>query len=101
MAEKPGRLELDSVVMARTTHVTCALGDEIAILDLESGTYYGLDSVGADVWRMIEKPITVAKVRDALLDLYEVEVARCECDLLDLLAELHSRGLICTVPDHP
>jgi hypothetical protein len=75
-------------------HVSCALGSEIAILNLKSGTYYGLDEIGAAIWSMIEKPTTIAAVRDALLERYEVEPARCESDLLNLLSELNSHGLI-------
>jgi hypothetical protein len=88
------KLELDSVVMARAEHVSCALGAELAILDLGSGMYYGLDEIGAEIWKLIEKPIKMRAVRDALLERYEVEPARCEADLIKLLAELHSRGLI-------
>lgn len=101
MAEQSGKLELDSVVMARAGHVTCALGAEIAILDLGGGAYYGLDEIGAEIWKMIENPIKIRAVRNALLDRYEVEPARCELDLINLLAELRSRGLICMIPEQP
>jgi len=99
MPETSGKLGLDSVIVAGAGHVSCALGSEIAILDPKSGTYYGLDEIGAAIWNMLEKPIKVGAVRDALLERYEVESARCESDLLNLLAELDSRGLICAVPN--
>ena len=99
MPETSGQLGLDSVIVAGAGHVSCALGSEIAILDLKNGAYYGLDEIGAAIWNMLEKPIRVGAVRDALLERYEVEPARGESDLLNLLAELHSHGLICTVPD--
>ncbi len=43
---------------------------------------------------MIQEPRTVHEVRDALLEEYEVEPERCECELLALLQELTVKGLI-------
>ena len=33
--------------------VWTALGDEVVILKLDSGIYFGLDQVGARIWRLI------------------------------------------------
>ncbi len=83
-----------SIVRASTRQVSCHLTGEAAILNLESGVYYGLDEVGARVWTLISEPKRVAEVRDALLQEYEVEPERCERDLLALLASLADAGLI-------
>ena len=33
--------------------ISRAVGDETVILDLESGAYFGLDPVGAQLWALI------------------------------------------------
>jgi hypothetical protein len=74
--------------------VSCDLAGEVAILNLKNSVYYGLDPVGASVWNLIQQPKTFAEIRDALLDIYEVDSAQLESDLQALLGELSEQGLI-------
>ena len=83
-----------SIVVATRDQVSCPLGEESAILGLKTSIYYGLDRVGSRVWSLLQVPRTVGQLRDSLLEEYEVEPARCQADLLDLLANLHREGLI-------
>lgn len=74
--------------------VSCELEGAAAILNLNSGAYHGLDPVGAAVWNLIVNPIAVHAIVDAMVAQFEVDRARCERDLLTLLAKLDERGLI-------
>jgi hypothetical protein len=87
-------LSVDSTVVAAESQVSSDLGGEIAILELKSGAYYGLDDVGAQVWQLIQDPKRVSEIRDALLEEYEVEPERCERDLIALLGRLADKELI-------
>ncbi len=82
-----------SIVTARE-QVSSDLGGEVVILNLKTGIYYGLDNVGAHVWTLLKEPRRVNEIRDSILREYEVEPERCEEDLLALLEELESKGLI-------
>ena len=84
----------DSTVVAAKDQVSSDLGGEVAILDLKAGVYYGLDTVGARIWSLIQEPRTVNEIRDILLEEYEVEPERCERDLLVLLQRLADEGII-------
>ena len=81
-------------VVASNDQVSCDLAGEAAILNLKNSAYYGLDPVGARIWHLIQKPTTVAAVRDTIVEEYDVEPVRCERDLLDLLQKLGAEGLI-------
>jgi hypothetical protein len=70
------------------------LEGEAVILNLETGTYYGLDAVGTRMWKLVQEQGRVDAVLEALLQEYEVEPARCEQDLLGLLHKLNAKGLI-------
>jgi hypothetical protein len=84
----------NSVVVQSTGQVSSDLAGEAVILNLDSGTYYGLDAVGARIWSLIQEPKTLAEVRDAILAEYDVEIERCERDIRTLLEKLASEGLI-------
>jgi hypothetical protein len=85
---------VQSVVVAASEQISCPLGEESAILNLKNSVYYGLDPVGAHVWKLLREPRTVSMLRDALLEQYDVEAGRCEQDLLELLEKMRSEGLI-------
>jgi hypothetical protein len=80
--------------VAAKDQVSSDLGGEVAILDLQAGTYYGLDNVGARVWSLIQEPRTVVEIRDIIVSEYEVEPDRCERDLIALLQRLADKRLI-------
>ena len=87
-------VSLGSTVVATEGQVSSDLGDEVAILDFRAGMYYGLDSVGARVWNLIQEPRTTREIRDILTSEYEVDPFRCERDLVALLQRLVDEGLI-------
>lgn len=83
-----------STVVASKGQVSSDLGDEVAILDLDAGMYYGLDEAGARIWELIQEPRMVGDIRDTLVLEYDVEPDRCERDLVDLLQKLVGEGLV-------
>jgi hypothetical protein len=87
-------LRTSSIVVVAKEQVSCPLGEEAAVLNLKNSVYYGLDSVGARVWTLLQQPRSVGELRDTLLSEYEVEARRCEQDLLTLLESMRSEGLI-------
>lgn len=87
-------ITLDSLVCATADQVSCDLDGEAAILNLKSGTYYGLDPVGAFVWNQLASPQPVSAIVTSMLERYDVDPQRCERDLLALLAQLDQRGLL-------
>lgn len=87
-------LSLQTTVMVSSQQVSCPLGDESAILNLKNSVYYGMNPVGATVWNLLKEPKTVAEIRDAIIEEYEVGEERCEQDLFVLLEEMRREGLI-------
>ena len=69
------------------------LDDEAVLLDLKSGTYFGLNDVGARAWHLIVEHGVLSRVLDGLLQEYAAEREVIERDLLELGRELVSRQL--------
>ena len=90
----PRPLSLDSIVVAAPDQVWTPLADEVVILAMTDGIYYGLDPVGARIWRLVEQPIALRQVVDSLVAEYDVEADRCAADVLALAGNLASRGLL-------
>ena len=83
-----------TVVTVNNDYVYCKVEDEMVLLGMEDGIYYGLNPVGAFIWEQIKEPKTINRIRDAILDEYDVEKSECERDLFELLKELTEKGMV-------
>jgi len=82
------KISVPPQVMARK------VGEETVLLDLASGTYFGLDPVGARIWQLIEGGKSLAQVCDVMVEEYDVTREVLERDALTLTAELVEKKLI-------
>jgi hypothetical protein len=89
-----GLISINSRIVVSQDQVSCDLSGEAAILNLKAGVYYGLNTVGASIWKLIQEPRSVKEIQDAILEEYEVDPDQCEVDVMELLQELSTNGLI-------
>ena len=87
-------ITMDSTVVVEKEQMSCGLEDEAVILSLKKGVYYSLNPLGNRIWSLIQKPVRVGKVRDTLLEEFDIDKNTCEEDLLSLLGDLNHEGLI-------
>lgn len=84
----------DSTVVVSKEQMSCGLDDEAIILSLKKGVYYSLNPCGNRIWSLLQKPVRVGKIRDTLLEEYDIDTETCEKDLLLLLGDLNKEGLV-------
>ena len=92
------QISLDSLVTASDQQVAAVLGEEVVILGIEQGAYFGLRAVGSRIWELIQQPQTPRHIVDLLVEEFDVERSRCELDVLALVTSLAERGLITVRP---
>lgn len=86
-------------VRAGADQMSCDLNGEAAILQLSSGSYFGLDEVGARIWRALQESTTPADIVRLLLEEYDAEPETCRSDVMNLLAEMIEAGIVVTVDE--
>lgn len=74
--------------------VVADIDDEKVMLSIETGKYYGLDSIGSRIWELIEQPNTVCNVVKVLLTEYEVDDRVCTNDVMAFLHKLYAQGMV-------
>jgi hypothetical protein len=70
------------------------LGDDIVMMNMQSGNYLGLNSVSADIWRLMAQPITAEAILDNLINQYEIDRESCETQTLACLNKMLLHGMI-------
>jgi hypothetical protein len=82
------RISLDHTFTVSKDAVFRDLDGEAVILDLQSGTYFGLNAVGARIWHLMVHHGTLRIVLEELCREYDSEPAVLEQDLLTLVSQL-------------
>lgn len=70
------------------------LGDELVMMDTQSGNYITLNDLGRVIWDKLEQPISVHDLIQYLLSKYNVTEAQCKTETHAFLQKLQIQGLI-------
>ena len=70
------------------------LDGEAVLLNLQSGKYFGLDSIGTRIWNLMVEHHTLPATYHTLLEEYDVDAERLRADLLALVDQLAAHGLV-------
>jgi len=87
-------LRLDTRLKRSSEPLQAGLDDEVVMMSVEKGKYYGLDPVGARIWGLLENPILVSELIERLVEEYEVEQQTCESETLEFLTSLLEEDLV-------
>lgn len=83
-----------SRVQVKDDFTVADLGGETVALDLNTGSYYGLNEVGTHVLDLIKQPTTVQHILDELERQYEVDPHQLKSDVLHFLQQMEDQQLL-------
>ena len=90
----------ESTISKNPQIISSKMDDEVVMMSVEKGNYYGLNRVGSEIWEKLTEPLTVSLLCDKLLQEFDVEKEQCEREVITYLEKLVSEGLI-LVSDKP
>jgi hypothetical protein len=74
------------------------VGRNTMLLNIATGESYGLDPIGAEIWRLIGRGLSPRAASRAIARSYDASVEQVERDILNLLVQLRQRGLFGSAP---
>lgn len=94
----PGRFRLNEPGV-----IADVIDGEAVIMNLERGSYYGLDQVGADIWRSILAGRSTEEIADAISERLTVPRERARADIERVTRQMLEEDLIVATPGegHP
>jgi Coenzyme PQQ synthesis protein D (PqqD) len=92
-------LSVHSVVSRKAGIIEAEIEGEVVALNVETGTCYGLNQVGSRIWHMLATSARIGDICETLLAEYSVGADDCERQVLDLLEDLYSEGLITPIEE--
>ena len=89
--------DLEDSLFSRSDEALFAeVGDDVLALHVANGRCHGMERVAADVWRMLDRPVSLAEICGRLVSDYEVEPDECRRDVSALLQSMIAEGLVKT-----
>lgn len=70
------------------------LGDEMVIMDIETGNYLSINKIGKLIWEMIEQPISVRILLETLTKRFDITEGQCFDECERYLAQMLQHKLI-------
>ena len=86
--------EKDTVIHSEDRLSAAHLDGEAIVLDTSSGTYFGVNQLGARILTLIESPVSLSRIVETLSREYDVEASRIEEDVVAFLTELREKELV-------
>ena len=81
-------MKRSSSTMARS------VDDELVILDVPSGRFFGLNDVGSVIWDRLERDATHEQLVDTVVAVYDVDRETASADVASLVDQLTDAGLV-------
>lgn len=73
---------------------TANMGSEVGMLDINTGKYYVLDSIGTDLWNILEESKSFEDIILNITEIYDVSKERCKSDIKVLLREMIKNNIL-------
>ena len=87
-------VNLDSVVSKNEEIDDTDLDGEKVMMNLDKGQYFMMNEVGSRIWEIINEPMNVKGIVDALRSEYEVDEETCKDTVIEFLGRLNNADLI-------
>jgi hypothetical protein len=87
-------LSIKTKIKIKADVVSRQVDNEEVILNLLSGTYFGLDEIGTQIWTLIKNKTPLSDIVEKISEEYEVPPKQAEGDLLKLIKSFKKCELI-------
>lgn len=91
-------MQAELLVTRRDGLLEAEVDGELMGLHIERGQAYGFNPTATRIWALVAEPQTLTALCEALSTEFEIEPAEARDDVLALLRDLESEGLVTLTP---
>jgi hypothetical protein len=87
-------MTMQKVLVRKADIFAADMDGSTVMMNMETGMYYNLGEVGSRIWELLEQPIRVADLIEALTGEFDVSFDQCAKDTIPFLQRLLENKLI-------
>ena len=87
-------LTLNSIVQRNPEVIAAEADQDLIMVSIATGHYYGLSDVAREIWDAIERPKRISDLIDNLTASYRIDLSSCKDQTISFLEALLDEGLL-------
>ena len=85
----------DQTILKRKSGLmTANMNGAAVMMDISTGKYFNLGQTGGRIWELLEQPLNIESLIQALTAEYDVSYEQCKADVLPFLQQMVEKGLL-------
>lgn len=81
-------LSSDTIIQRNDSVIFSDIDDQVVMMDLDSGDYFELNTVGTRIWELLETPTTVNGLVKTLLSEFDIAEDVCRTETEDFIRKM-------------
>ena len=86
-----------SLVSRNQELIAASIDNDLVMMSVDKGEYYGITGVGSQVWEMLAEPTSVEDMTRHICAEYAVDETTCQTDIQSFVEEMLQLGLVSIV----
>lgn len=70
------------------------IGEEVVMMDIQKGTYIGMNAVGSSIWNMLSQTLAVKDIIKSLTTVYDISEDQCEKETIAYLQQMYQQEML-------
>jgi hypothetical protein len=84
----------DTILVQDSEPIPATVDEEVVVLSVRAGAYFGFNRVGTEIWNMLTEPRRVGQILDSLSQAHDVDADTMTRDVTRFLQDLIERRLV-------
>ena len=87
-------LKINQTLERNPEIINSKIDDEVVMMSIEDGKYYGLDNTGSQIWNILESPQTISHIITQLMDSFDVSEDQCLKDCIPFIEDMLDKNIL-------
>ena len=89
------KVSKESVVQRKEDHLIISkLGNDLAMMDIQSGAYITFNKTGRIIWELIENPVRIKDIIQNLIDRFGIDEGACTSETINFLSQIEKQDML-------
>lgn len=81
-------------IARRRDLLSAPIADELTVMDIDTGRYFGMNGVAARIWALLEADRTMDALCADLMTAFDVDAETCRREVTAFVSEMAAQGLV-------
>jgi len=87
-------LDPEQLVKRSSDIIASEVDGEVVMMSVDQGMYFGIDSIGAAIWKKLEEPKTIHSICEELIQEYDTDYATIQQDVNLFMKDLLEHNIV-------